>query len=604
MDIAGFITAILAVMTDPAGIVSAASQAVQTAGAGIDNAQLRFRQWMGRHLARPMRNFIWWCCAGLALIGILAGYLHFALLSPEARANGIFGRFVLVTLASIAGTAFFAWRHSHYVVGRQEDVDDEPLRISTFWCGGVLIAAVSLVSLTLSLHAVFTESRALWLVSMLTRYLALVVIAVAASMLSWFIRKGVGLFEKVLQAVVEPLAALLPGVTLQNVTRKLFGDGELNLIEEEYWGAKITAAASAVAIITIPFDLVVFIYPTGLTAICVGGAYIFALLAGKLLYMVGKYEIVDESRDRMLILLFNWGKWLMLAVLGGWAAVVAFIPDSIRHGLSGQSANSTSWLSELLHGQVPLVGNHSLLYIIPLLLVFFCLTAYFVQLARETDWPKWVKVLAIAVPALAVGFCVISLFSGDNGWTPFPRVEAKTTNQIMMINAPKQQDTETRMKLGWITDRPADCQLEIVDLRYKPGYEHEIYKKGSRVQAQAALLFPLIHSVTLNDLATGTVIRYRIYATHLEGAAKGMITVSETFERTFRPSQSEPKADDDSSKPSVRKTDGVEAASPRPTPRVGVRPSRPLARRDVPCSKSYQESRQQVIELARELGVE
>lgn len=538
MDIIGFIATVVALVTNPFGFVDAAKNAARMGADLADEAQFRFREWLGRVLARRLRNFMWTCSVGIVLIAALVTVLQFSVLTDVEQQKGIFTAFIGVSLVSAVGVALFAWRQGSFVIGRPviaqdivdhtDVVDDQPLRVSFYWSGGALTLALLAVSVTLSFHALFTESRALWLVSMMTRYLGLVVIAVVLGVLSWVVKKGIGLLETVLQIVIEPVAALAPGITLKNVTARLFPNG-LDIIDQQYWATQIALATSVTAVVCLPFDLLVYLNPTTTMATVVGGAYVFSLASAYPLRAVGLADTVNRSRDRLLTILFTWGKWVMLVIL---LPSGMFLSSELSNGLKARGLIASGWFADVLQGRQALI-EHPSYWSILWLLVTLIVLAGMISWARGSSSSRMWKTIGVGVPALTCLYFAFDLnlrIKGASSWTPFsPNVAMSENQEIGIYDLAPAEISDTHVLLTWITDDEAQCRVEIKEIRNAKG-ETVDWNSGVKTDDKGRTFLEAVaiagvrdwHKASINNLAPGWTVVYRIWTKHVSGPDAGM----------------------------------------------------------------------------------
>ncbi len=550
MDLISFIATVIAVFTNPLGTMDAATSGLTAARQGADVAQLRFRMWLARRMASPMRSFVWTSCMFLVVaVGVVTGF-HYGLFTEAEQQRGILGLLLAVSVVVIAAAAFYAWWQARFVIALNSDRlpenEDRPLRVRFIRCGVVLIAAVMIVSIMTSLHAICVGSSALWLVAMVVRYVGLAIIATALIAVAWVVRRAGGAFEKALQVLIEIAAPLAPGITYENVRARLFPNG-LNLYEEEMVAAKIAGITSAFALVLLPFDLVILAFPTVEVACIFGGAYLIKVIAAWVAVKSGNEELVKSST-----------KWLsgILYVYLPWAAALSFgALRVIQYAFPAiyQSCYVSFW--RLLHGDVQLVSWHPWYVNVACLVIGGILLSGFIGAAEKVK-SKAAKVALIAPPAL---FCLSFLGSflmnlGVWDGRP-PVVEAKTASETVVVSdengngtAPSwriaSQDAsvpENSIKLDWQTDKKSDCQVEITAIRRAGDkeYAHKVYKVGSRLQALATDNGKQKHMVMLDDLAPGVTVVFRIHATRLEKAMDengnrredytGLTTVSREF---------------------------------------------------------------------------
>ncbi|MBU2613631.1 hypothetical protein KJ925_04225, partial [Patescibacteria group bacterium] len=161
MDFTGFIVVLLGLLTNPLGIVDGMEDVLATARDLADEGQLRARQLLGRHLARPMRTLVFICGAVLLAAVLLVSYLHFAVLGWTGWSTLGLVAYAAVTVAGIIIALLVAQRQVAII----EDPGDDPINARNRLTGYVLIAAIAVSSIALSLLALGTESRSLWLVS-------------------------------------------------------------------------------------------------------------------------------------------------------------------------------------------------------------------------------------------------------------------------------------------------------------------------------------------------------------------------------------------------------------------------------------------------------
>ena len=349
MDLIGFIATLFAVFTNPLRSMDAAVANFRAAREGADFAQLQFRMWLGRRMARPMRRFVWISCAFLVVAVMVVAGLHSYLSTGQEMQSEFFGLFLKVSLVSIAAAAINAWWQAHFVIGRREADDappefaDDPIRVRFILSGIVLIAAVMAVSIMTSLDALFVGSSALWLVAMVVRYVGLAIIATALIAVAWVVRRAGGAFEKALQVLIEIAAPLAPGITYENVRARLFPNG-LNLYEEEIVAAKIAAVTGAFALVLLPFDLVILAFPTVEIAVAFGGAYLIKVLATWVAVKCGHEELVKASRKRLSGILYVYLPWLAALSFGALRVIQYAFPAIYQSGYV--------WFWRLLHGDV------------------------------------------------------------------------------------------------------------------------------------------------------------------------------------------------------------------------------------------------------------
>ncbi|MBU2613436.1 hypothetical protein KJ925_03205, partial [Patescibacteria group bacterium] len=465
-----------------------------------------------------------------------------------------------------------------------EDPGDDPINARNRLTGYVLIAAIAVSSIALSLLALGTESRSLWLVSILVRYAGIGVIAAIAIVLSWVVRKGVGFFEKALQFIVEPLAALAPGITLKNASARLFGGKGLDIVDEDFIGNKITAAASALLVLCIPFDIIVFLYPTTGTASAVGGAYLVSLITGYLAKKVGKGDVVQKSLERFAEILFVWGKWVALLVIIGWAAVV---PEHTRAAIDIQSWVASLWISRFIAGDVGICGGYSVwkaLGYLPIAGIIAYAVYHFTEEMKD-GWKGRTKAgLRVITSLLVLHSLVVALVAFGIWGNPVkgvtlqssvvqPKVDVEEIAIQSMdatADAPTVDARENVVKLSWTTNGPSDCRVEIARIAYKgKEVEHAYLKEGTMLQAVANVP-RTAHHLFLNDLALGMTVVYRIHVTGLEDAQRGVTTVT----REFNVSPAPPKLADakkDEPKPEPSETPSATPSVPPAGPTVGRR---------------------------------
>lgn len=538
MDLIAFFATLFGLITNPFGFTDALNAAAAMVAAGADKGQLKFREWLGRNLARPVRNFMWFCCFGLLMIVIFAGVLHFSVLTAAEQGKGIFGTFVVVSLISILFTfAFAAWQGS-YVIGRTPEVDDQPLKISYVWCAIVLTSTVALISVTLSLHALYVESSALWLLSMITRYLGLLVVAAITVVVAWVIHRGGGFIEWALQLAIEIVVPIVPGVTAENVRQRLFPNG-LNLLDEEEIAALTLGITGFLAVTMLPFDLVVLPFATTTMVTIFGGAYIVGLCAAWLANKVGLRDMVEKGTRRFVGFLFTFWPWVAALSFGAWRIACAWAPAPV--------AAIEIWGRRLLHGDVRLFHEYPWYTNVFFILVgLTALTVFSLKLKSSLA-----RVITVGISGIFTLYFFGGLlvnFGVTDGTTPM--IEAKTLAEettIRMLascHEPAGCDQPTVMhtadswvKIGWQTPTASsDCQVEImgVSAENKPEYVHPVYKPTVRKQALSDQGRQQ-HFFTFNDLAPGMKVTFRIRVTRIAGlegdpGLKGLTTVTRIFE--------------------------------------------------------------------------
>lgn len=540
MDLTGFIVALLALITNPLGIVDGLGDIFEAARAYGDEGQYRLRAFLGRHLARPMRNFTIGCGIALVAVVLLVGFLYFKYVG--------FGWSFIGLLAYAAATVRMA---SLAVVVSQVEVaraETDAQNVRYVRVGVSLIAAIAVSSIALSLLALGTESRSLWLVSMLVRYAGISVIAAIAIVLSWIVRKGVGFFEKALQFIVEPLAALAPGITLKNVSAKLFGaDGRLNILDEDFIGDKITAAASMLLVLFIPFDVLMYLYPTWLAAAVVGSFYLVSIITGYLARKIGgKADVVQESAERFALFLFTWAKWVAAVVVIGWGGFVALVPEHLRAAFDIQSWIASLWIARFISGDVGIGGGFDrwpAVGYVPLAVIIGYVVYHFTEELKD-GWKGKVKaglriVASLLVLHSLVAFGVAFKIWGDpvKGITlqssaVQPKVEAQEV-ALQSVDASDDAPTavphENFIDLSWTTQAPSDCIVEVISVWYRGlQAEHALLRDGTKPHAIADTSGKT-HRFALNDLAIGMTVVFRIHATGMEGTQKGITTVTRLF---------------------------------------------------------------------------
>lgn len=530
----------IAFMTNTLGVNDQVVAAFKAAYNGADDALLDLRIWFGTQVSKPLSTFMFVNAVVLAGIVGFASFVHGRVLTAEEQAQGIFPLFLALGGGAVLTTILWGMHQrrlgtKRFKLGpngramrkagvRLHSASYRPTRVSIFISCAILIASVMVTSIVLSMHALYVESRALWLISMLTRYYALMVTAATLAFLSWFVNKSVGFVEKLMQNVIEPIVSLAPGITLQNVTAKLFPNG-LDIINQQYWAGMIALATSVFAVILIPFDLLVFLNPTTMMATVVGGAYVFSVIVTYPLYAVGLEDFVNESRDRLLKILFTWGKWVMVLIL---LPMGTFFSSQLSNGLKARWQITLEWFSDLLQGRVFVVAHHhwfwSVLALIGLLIVLSSV------LGAAKEWSRLVKTLVYLPIGLAITYFVIALPVGWNeepGWTPFSPHVAKTPDEEIKVIGLQAIDMDNNVLVVWTTDKPAECRVEIKELRDAGGNIVSLtrgvpsdnyadthgFLQAIRMETDAN--GQSMHKVQINNLQPGWSVKYRIWSKHI-----------------------------------------------------------------------------------------
>ncbi|MFA5936215.1 MAG: hypothetical protein WC787_05190 [Patescibacteria group bacterium] len=466
MDLFLFLTTLYAFIMNAVGVRSLSGEALATARVRFRKSISDFMVWMSRNIARPMSTFIWTCCVGLTGVVALASYVHFSVIEKGVGDGKYLFFLVTSTVSIVVGSvwAFYQrrWGNEQPLLDGDgnpvmEDVflpapngegpperigqlpvtnpDYRPNKVSFFVSGGILTFAMLAVSISLSLHALSVESRALWLISMMTRYAGFVVIAGVLSVLAWIVRRGGGFLERSLQIAIETFAPLLGGITYANVRERLFPNG-LNLLEEVEDAIKIAAITVGLYIVVAPFDILIFFNPTNDWTVVIGAPYLVTLILGQALRFVPHLRgTVDEARDRFLKLMFKLG-WIITLII----MVMTVYLTNTRLGIAilRRLVESYNWLVSIVDGNTYLIENHG--FWTPFTLFFIALGA--ALLARSVvPAGMYLRKLAIGIPATLVVWCLAWMavaVTGKPGWTPFPTTEAQEA--MMEKDAPKPRD--------------------------------------------------------------------------------------------------------------------------------------------------------------------
>jgi hypothetical protein len=428
----------LVLFLDLLGLRSTAGKAISAAYHVADDGILSFRVAVARIIAKRLGYFMYWYAGALFAVMAIALMLRFWTgEDSQPLWSGIL--FFIVTVVALARIIWSAcnqirWGDGdvlHWLDPRNKDQytrdggtwqvrrkgrgkkvqltrrpdtdklvpvygdDHHPLRVSFYRSGVQLMVATAVMG------------AALFVVGIMV---ARVVTAVA----SWIVVNASRLTEATGELMAQPLAAL-PGLTLENLKEQLFSGGRLNLVDEEEGAVQVDSICPFITRSVLTYLILVF--ATGASQRWALGLGVFlglSQLASAAYVSDGYAESVEytiSKRRRFLRWVYDWAPVLaVLSVFGDWL-MEQFLGTSV-----GQ------WCTRVVDGQVYLVGNHSLWYLIPLLFFFFCLTAYFVQLARETDWSKKWKALGIILSALALVYTAIAIsvrMDNEDGWTPF-----------------------------------------------------------------------------------------------------------------------------------------------------------------------------------------
>ena len=292
--------------------------------------------------------------------------------------------------------------------------NDKPLRVSFYRSGIQLMTATAIMGAALFVDTIALECRWLILPQFLLFVVGIMVARVVTAVASWTVVNASRLMEATGELMAQPLAAL-PGLTLENLKDELFSGGRLNLFDEEEDAMRVDSVCPFITRTVLTYLILVF--TTGASWRWALGLGVFlgvSQLASLPYVSDGNAEAVEHTiskRRKFLRLVYDWAPLLAtLSVFGDW----------LWEQFMGTSVGQ--WCLRVWLGQVYWVENHSFWYTIPLLLFCLCVFAYFVQQAKDADWPKKWKVLGIIGSALclALAFKAVTVRIDDKeGWTPF-----------------------------------------------------------------------------------------------------------------------------------------------------------------------------------------
>lgn len=469
MDLMLSLVTLFALMTNALGINEQVMAAYAAMRDGSEDAYQRAQIWLGTKLSWPLALLLF---ANALLVGIvyaLAAKLHYSILTEVERNAGIFGTFTAICAVSAIAMAVWGvfqlrWGTERYVLDANGDPEQvviregdteirisrpapgyRPLRVSIFVSGTILLVGLAAVSVTLSLHALYVESRALWFLSMDTRYVAFMMMGVALALFAAMFESIANFLQKIMQPVVEAALALLPGVTLENVTARIFPTG-FQLVNERRIAAAIGLVTTALVVVVIPYDLLVFLNPTvDFAAIYIGGPYVFTLLAGIVLRKANLGHVVAEAQERFLRILFGWGKWVFLAItlLGG-----SFLSSPLSHSAKHFWAQFVDGIADLFAGRTPWVYNHGFFLSVGGILLaavaFFALWA--IAKANFDKPPVWAWALIVLttlyIGVKSVGSLVAwaedkhALYLGERNVPRSTKDEIRIESPVVVNNVP------------------------------------------------------------------------------------------------------------------------------------------------------------------------
>ncbi|MFH1838834.1 MAG: hypothetical protein ABII13_04470 [Patescibacteria group bacterium] len=521
-------------------------QALNAATAATQNAREAFRQGMGRHLSLPMAKllivafvawlFVLWGASSVTqdITSVSQQSYNHAYVQLVAASWSSVGWvcFIGVVLIALAATALIVLGHYR------------PRHTPFTLSGAVSIVSMVTMSVMLHLHALKAESGLLWLLAGASALVTLLTTAIITSVLGWLIQKAASALEVALE-ILAPIAAAAPGITMENFRERL---GRLiDVVDEDMWRQRVGIIPVVATIVYVPWHLMMYYSITTSWALVLGGIYAVITIFGFVTRMAGEAEFVDQKQRAFLKFMMVYG-WVPL--LGG-PAYRIYVGDNIKHGVTGQGENSSNWFSDILHGADGFAGGYSWWGAIIMLLIAATVTMIIWGATQSWNAGR-VKGVVLAAPVLFVLYSLLALVVSMGIWGHPQRgitlreVAAKTTDQKTVITVPVEHDkSETSVKLQWATDRTTNCMLEIIRLRYDrdKDFEHEVYRTGRMVQAQAnpAAKLPngwFNHQAILKDLSPGMVVYYRIRATQTAGEHQGIVTESPIYNTSIVPNVS------------------------------------------------------------------
>ncbi|MCI0479226.1 hypothetical protein L0Y59_01650 [Candidatus Uhrbacteria bacterium] len=524
LDIGSFFAAVLAAFANLFGIRTAAWNALQGAYAAADRTQVAFRTGLKRHLAGPIAKIMFTAMAVLViiLVGVSRAGVTESLYGPVKTAG-------IVVIGIVCALAMIV-----YALGRYLPLWSPFLLALLTTVGGMGYMAVRL-----HLLGFHTENAWVHALAIVASLAAIGVVSASAWLIAWLTEKVGTAIEGALE-LAAPLIAIAPGVTLENYRERF--SGLIDVFRQESWlprvmGVLRNATAGYLAFAALAcYDISVE------WAVAMGGLVLFVGIIAFGAKLVGLVKEVNEQRQRF---------WKVMLAVGALPIIVGgpfyriFVAEPVREGVATKRFFASLWLERFIAGDVGIAGGFTVWTGLgaTLLLGFLGYFAYAVSEKWDAGWGARAKVALRAVFGAAFVYAVIGLGVALGIWGETgkgitlrssavqPRLEDE---QIDLVETAGFSDApsvtlEDRIELEWYTTVPADCKVELVEVRYlDKKTDLRLLKAGMMMQAVADASRTK-HTLVLNGMAQKVIVTFRIHATGTEGMQKGITTVSRDY---------------------------------------------------------------------------
>lgn len=454
----------LVLALDLLGLRTVIGKAIATVGTAVRESAEQLREAVGRVISRQLGHFMYWYAGALGAVMVIASMLRF--LTWDGKGSQPLWSYILFVAVTIGVMAWIIWSARNQIrwgdgnvlywqdlrnnnqytrndgglwyvrrggqgdwtrLTRRPNLDKampfyganhHPLRVSFYRSGVQLMTATAIMGIALFVDTMALELKWLILPEFLLFLVGVLVVRVVTAVAAWTVVNASRLMEVAGEQAAQPLAAL-PELTTEDLKDQLFSGGRLNLFDEEK-GSEGLRHIYEFAIRAIgPYLILVFVAGANQGWSLGIGIVLGVSQATSWFYSSDRNpDAADEvvaQRRKFLRAVWQWSPWL---------AAMSAIGDKLMEYFLGTSVGI--WYTRVTSGQVNLVGNHSLWYLIPAVLILFPATAYMIQQAKETSWPKKWKALGIAVPAVLLAYAMLAIpvrIDGEEGWTPFTRLQ-------------------------------------------------------------------------------------------------------------------------------------------------------------------------------------
>lgn len=492
-DLTLFFAAVFGWFTNALGVNDRTRAAIKAAVAAGNDTVDRLRIWVRTKMTRPLTTLMFLVCGILlALLGV-ASLIHVYLI--PSGTDGVFGKMWLVsgipvglTLLAASFQRFWCGSRDPYQMDDDGNVVEEVIRVDVegnlrtdadhqatpdltademriplpnprhrprsvrfLLSIGLTVITAAATAVMIAWHAMLVENRGLWALSMAASWVMVATIAGSAAFLSWLIRKGVSTLETILQVVTEPLAALLPGVTLANVRERLFAGGRLNILEEDRIGQTVVAAATLIAIALNFMAIPVYIVgPSVNTVYLAYGAGFSVIVARWLAFRYASSRSAAETRTAhaadflhkhaMTATVVLMGLPLLISALGFGPAF-----DKATSGLKYALLQLFTGFGDVVNGSQGVAGGWSWWSAL-LALLFGGLPAVGIVVWLTGEWTSRWKHVARFASVLLPAYFFLAMMSDFNGYgergillvDPPPDASAASVSNMQTLSRPVQ----------------------------------------------------------------------------------------------------------------------------------------------------------------------